>query len=117
MPAAQYDFEVEQGATLLKAFVWKDSQGVPVDVTGYTAKMQVRSSALSDTVLLELSTANQRIVLGGPQGLITMVFAPATTTGLAWRRGKYDLELTSPNGTVTRFLAGQLSLVREITRE
>ena len=116
MSAANYDFEIEQGTTLLKPIVWKDSSGTPVNLTGYTAKMQVRKSASSDEVLLELSNTNGRITLGTSNGTITLVFSPATTSAITWSRGKYDLELTSGSGVVTRLLEGEITVSKEITK-
>lgn len=116
MAAATYDFDIEQGATLLKPIVWKDSSGTPVNLTGYTAKMQVRQSVASPDILLEMSTANSKIQLTPSTGTITLVFSAATTAAIAWKRGKYDLELTSADGTVTRLIEGQISVSQEITR-
>lgn len=116
MAAANYDFEIEQGATLLKPIVWKDSAGVAVNLTGYTAKMQVRKSASSPDVLLEMSTTNGKIQLTPATGTITLVFSATTTADISWTRGKYDLELTSADGTVTRLIEGEISVSREITR-
>lgn len=116
MAAATYDFDIEQGATLLKPIVWKDSTGSPVNLTGYTAKMQVRKSVSSQEVLLEMSTVNGKLQLTPSTGTITMVFSAATTAAIDWRSGKYDLELTSADGTVTRLIEGEITVSREITR-
>jgi len=120
MPAASYDFEIEQGATLIKPIVWKDSSGAAVNLTGYTAKMQIRKSAASEEVLLELSSTNGKLVLttgsGTGAGTITMIFSATTTAAIGWSRGKYDLELTSADGTVTRLMEGEITVSKEITR-
>ena len=116
MSSSRHNFTIEQGTTLMKPFIWKDSDGVPVDLTGYTAKMQVRQSPQSGTVLLELSTSNGRITLGGAAGTITLVLTAATTAAIAWRRGVYDIELTSGDGTVTRLLEGEIQVSKEVTR-
>jgi len=116
MPAANYSFVIEQGATLLKPIVWKDSNNTPVDLAGYSAKMQIRKSPTSPDVLLELSTANNKLVITPNTGTVTMVFSAATTSAINWKAGRYDLELTSGNGTVTRLLSGDITVSREITR-
>jgi hypothetical protein len=116
MAAAQYDFQIEQGATLRKPIVWKDGTGVVVNLTGYTAKMQVRRSVASEEVLLELSTDNGRIGITPLDGQVELIFSAATTESIDWRRGKYDLELTDADGTVTRLIEGEISISREITR-
>lgn len=116
MAAASYDFEIEQGATLLKPIVWKDSAGTAVNLTGYTAKMQIRKSVSSEDVLLELSTVNSKLSITANTGTITMIFSAATTEAIDWSRGKYDLELTSSTGVVTRLLEGEITVSKEITR-
>lgn len=116
MAAANYDFEIEQGATLLKPIVWKDSSGTVVNLTGYSAKMQIRKSAASPDVLLELSTTNGKLTITPNTGTVTMIFNAATTTAIDWSRGRYDLELTSGTGVVTRLIEGEITVSKEITR-
>jgi hypothetical protein len=116
MPAVNYDFEIEQGTTQQKVFGYKAGDQTPINLTGFTARMQIRPKLASDVVLLELSTTNGRLQLGGIAGTVTMLFAPATTTGVPWSRGVYDLELTSPDGAVTRMLMGEITLSKEVTR-
>lgn len=117
MTAAIYNFELEQGTSLVKSVVWKDSNGTVVPLTGYSARMQVRESVDSDAVLLELSTTNGKIELTPNQGKVTLHFSPADTSGEDWSSGKYDLELTSSNGFVTRLLKGKIRLSKEVTRD
>lgn len=116
MAAATYDFEIEQGTTLLKPIVWKDSNGTPVNLTGYSAKMQVRQSAASPDALLEMSTVNGKIQITPSTGTIVLVFSATTTAAITWKRGKYDLELTAGDGTVTRLIEGEITISKEITR-
>lgn len=116
MSAATYNFKIEQGATLVKPVVWKDSNGAPVNVTGYSAKMQIRASAFSDEVLLELSTTNGKIALVPSTGTVTLVFSATDTGAINWKRAKYDLELTSSNGAVTRLIEGEITVSQEVTR-
>lgn len=117
MAAASYDFEIEQGTTLLKPIVWKDSTGTPINLTGYSARMQVRQSVVSPDVLLELSTTNGKISISPITGTITLIFSEATTAAITWKRGKYDLEVVALNGAVTRLIQGEISVSQEITRD
>jgi hypothetical protein len=117
MSAATYNFEIEQGTSLNKSVVWKDSNGVAVNLAGYTARMQIRETIDSDLVLLELSTTNGKIVVVPTQGKITLEFDPEDTSGEFWTRGVYDLELTSGSGFVTRLLKGKVTLSKEVTRD
>ena len=44
MPAGELDLYIEQGATYRKTLTWKTgSPATPVDLTGYTARLQVRT--------------------------------------------------------------------------
>jgi hypothetical protein len=43
MAAGRYSFTIEQGATLNFEIQYTDANGLPVDLTGYTGFMQIRS--------------------------------------------------------------------------
>lgn len=115
MAAGNYDFYIEQGATFNQQFIWKDSTGALVNLTGYTARMQIRQTVSNDTVLLSLTTENGRISLGGAAGTITLTLDAATSAGITFSRGVYDLELIH-GGVVTRLLEGQVDVSKEVTR-
>lgn len=117
MPAAEYNFSIEQGATTIKPFVWKSSDNSPVDLSGYEARMQVRRSASSPDVLLEASTSNNRIQLDAAAGRFTLVLSADVTAAIEWSRGRYDIELRSPDGDVTRIVQGEITVSKEVTRD
>lgn len=104
-----------QGATFNLAPVWKIN-GVAVDLTDYTAKMQVRTSPSDPSVLVELSTVNGRITLTPASGRITLTLFASTTTSLTPGQYVYDLELTAPDGTVTRLLQGGFVVIAQVTQ-
>jgi hypothetical protein len=116
MAAATYNFEIEQGTTLTKIFVWKTNLSNPINITGYTSRMQIRSSVKSTDLLLELNTENNRIILGGTAGTVTLALTATTTAAITWVKGVYDLELVSPGGVVTRLLQGEILVSKEVTR-
>ena len=116
MSAATLDFNIEQGATFSHRLEWKDSREQPIDLTGYTARMQVRAKKSSDTVLVELTTANGRITLGGANGTIDLKIEATVTAGFNWTKGVYDLELESGAGFVTRLVEGNVTVLLEVTR-
>ena len=58
MAAGRYSFVIEQGATTDFEVAYNDSTGTPVDLTGYQAKMQIRSNyGSSGTLYLTLSSS------------------------------------------------------------
>jgi hypothetical protein len=115
MAATTYDILIEQGATFSQLVTYKDN-GVAVNLTGYTARMQVRATLESASTLVELTTANSRIALGGTAGTITLTISATDTAGLTAGRGVYDLELVSGSGIVTRLLQGVATISRNVTR-
>lgn len=119
MPAHKVKLEIDQGATFDKTFTWKTgtkTNAVPVDLTGCKARAQIREELESDAVLLELTTENQRIVLGGPTGEIRLLVKATDTAALGWITGVYDLEIEFPDGTVVRRMAGSVVVSPEVTR-
>lgn len=117
MPAAAHDFEIEQGASFALAFVWKDGDGIPVPLTGYKARMQVRASVSAPVVLLELTTENGLLVIEPAAGRVAIALDPVTTAAMTWKRGVYDIELVSPTDSVARLVAGSITVSREVTRD
>lgn len=115
MPAATYNILTDQGATFERVITWKTTAGVPVDLTGYTAALQVRVQYSSPTTVLSLSTAAGSIVLGGALGTITIT-APAASMTMDGANYVYDLELTSGGGVVTRLVMGSFTVRPQVTQ-
>jgi hypothetical protein len=117
MPAKKLDITIEQGATFVMNLTWTNPAGSPVDLTGYTAKMQARWKYSDATALVTFTTADNTITLGGALGTIA-VSGPATITGVTKPRyGVYDLELTETStGKVTRLLQGRALISPEVTK-
>jgi tRNA threonylcarbamoyladenosine modification (KEOPS) complex Pcc1 subunit len=115
MAATTYDILIEQGATFSQVITYKEA-GVAVNLTGYTARMQVRATLESASTLVELTTANSRIALGGTAGTINLTIAADDTAALTSGLGVYDLELVSGSGIVTRLLQGVCTISRNVTR-
>ena len=114
MPAASYNIHIEQGSTYLQTFIWKDSVGSPISLVGYTARMQIRPSIKSATVLIELTTENSGISFGGEMGTVEVNISATQTASLSVS-GVYDLELIQ-GSVISRFISGNVYLSEEVTR-
>ena len=114
MAAANYDLYVEQGATFELSIVWKDDEGTPIDITGYSARLQIRKTYTSDPVIS--LTNGDGITLGGVTGSIDILIDADATEAIEIRRGRYDLELEFA-GVVTRLIEGVVEISREVTRD
>lgn len=117
---SKYDLVMVQGATFEKTFEWKDSTKTAINLTGYTARLQIRSDTDSSTTLIELTTENGRITLNDPtSGSIKLYISAADTAALTFNTGVYDLELqhiASGRTIVDNIVYGSVSLRKNVTR-
>jgi hypothetical protein len=88
----------------------------PVPLVGYSARMQIRESVDSDTVIYEASSSAGQIVLNNNLGTITITIPASATTLFEFSTAVYSVELFDTNGKVIPFLVGNLTLVPEVTR-
>ncbi len=109
------NFKVLQGATFEETITWSDENG-PVNLTGYTARMQAREEYESATAFIDLTTGNGGITLGGAAGTIVLLLSATATAAITAEHGYYDLELVSASGRVYRLLQGDICISKEATR-
>lgn len=114
MKPGKYNFVCPQGATFSKQLTW-EIDSVPVDLTTYTARMQVREKYTSTTPTVNLTTENGGITLGGEEGTIDIEINAPTTAGIVAKDYVYDLELVS-SSVVTRLIEGKFIVTPEVTR-
>lgn len=87
-----------------------------VDLSGYSAKLQVRRN-YDSPVLIELSSADGTITLSATSPNVTLHFSNSLTEGMTvFNDMIYDLEITSPSGSISRILQGPFSISRQVTR-
>jgi len=88
----------------------------PVNLSGFTAKMDIRAVAdPSTTALFTLSTANSRIVIDDTAKTITLTISATDTASLSLKNALYDLELISPGDVRTKLMKGTVNTVNEVT--
>jgi len=115
-PAGIYNIIADQGSTFTRQLTWNDSAGSAVNLTGYTARMDIRSSIdAAGAAVLSLTTTNGRIVLGGSAGTINLTAEATATQAVEAGNYVYDLEVVS-GSTVTRLIQGSFTLRGEVTR-
>ena len=132
MAAGKYNFTIEQGATVDFAVQYKDSNSNPIDLSGYQARMQLRPTIGSSTVILTLSSSlgidGTGLNLSGSGGLnastpptsgsVGVFVSAATSSLLTFDSALYDLEIASGSGdsaVVTRLIEGIIKLSKNIT--
>ena len=117
MAAGKYNIEIEQGADWTLRVVLYGATGSLRDLTGCTARMQIREVYEDKKVHLDLkSITSGGIVIEPLIGRIELSATAAQTAKLSITRCVYDLELVNPNGTVERVIMGKVTISREVTR-
>jgi len=111
---ASYDLVMYQGASWDYTFTW-EINNVVVNLTSFTARMQVRLSYSSTAIVLGL-TSGSGITLGGALGTISLAVNAATTAAIPASSYVYDLELVGSTGEVTRLVEGKFIVTPEVTR-
>jgi DNA/RNA endonuclease YhcR with UshA esterase domain len=114
MTPGKYNMICPQGATFAKQLTYA-IDGDPVDLTTYTARMQVREKHTSKTIVVNLTTENDGIVLGDETGTIDLYISDEATSAITAKDYVYDLELIS-SGEVYRLLEGKFIVTPEVTR-
>ena len=115
MTPGKYNILCPQGTTLIKRMTYSIDD-LPVDLTGFTARMQVRETYNADNFILELTTENGGIVLGDANGTIEITISHATTSLIRPKEYVYDLEIVSPLDVVLRLIEGRFIVTPEVTR-
>jgi hypothetical protein len=116
MSAKTYNITIEQGATFRLNVRWLDPDDNPIDITGYTARMQVRRRYNDPDAVLSLTSDDGDIAIGNEAGTVDVTASADDTAAIGIKCGVYDLELESPAGTVTRLLEGSAVISPEVTR-
>ena len=127
MAAGKYSFVIEQGATTNFQINWTDASGKPVDLTGYSARMQIRPTVESSEIICNLNSTNfdacgTGIHLSGSNnitplqsGSIGIYISAASSSFFNFGEAYYDLEMV--NGCdVYRLLEGKVKLSKNVTR-
>jgi hypothetical protein len=127
MAAGVYNFIIEQGTTVDFKIQYKDSEGTPIDLTGYDGAMQIRSNFADNNPKTFLTLTHDLNPDGtglnfesSSLGYIGIYVASCTSSLLTFNNARYDLEIYSGSlndcPIVTRILEGNIELSRETTR-
>ena len=125
MAAEKYNLSMWQGDTFTLTLTIKES-GAVKNLTGYTARMQIRSSYDATSVTESLTTANGEITITANSGTIALQLSAARTAAITVNRSTsqkpprnlyvYDLELIDSDSKVTKLIYGDVTVYGEVTR-
>jgi hypothetical protein len=126
---ARLDFVVRRGSTLRRSVTWysdpvwtdrtetelNTGASTPVDLTGYTGRMQIRKADRTNELVQELTTENGGLTFGDVAGTITFFISDTDTELFTDDDNVYDFEIVEPGGDVVPFLAGKFTMQDQIT--
>ena len=126
MIAGVYNITIEQGTTFYRLLDVMEPTILDPDVyeafnlTGYTARMQIRRTIESTTPMVSLTSptvnGNGITVMDGANNAISINMTDTTTSSLT-TSGVYDLEIIKTStGAVSRLIQGTITLSLEVTK-
>jgi len=111
MAAGYQELFLEQGTDFTTSITLDDVNGDPYNLTGYTAKSQMRKSYYSTS-----PTAQFTITINTPTtGVLNMSLPSANTANIAAGRYVYDVAIKNSANTVTRVLEGIVNVLPRVT--
>ena len=120
MAASKYDFDIEQGSSFKLSLIYKDSNKIPINLTGWCARLVCTTNANSTLIFssTNLDYAIYKFQIDEPNGKLTLLLPSETTNTFAFKSAKYDFELQSPDDLyagggkyTTRILYGVINII------
>jgi hypothetical protein len=115
MALSTYDISADQGSDFDTLITYRDDASVLVNLTGCTARMQVRKFAGSSKPVLNL-TSSSGITLGGAAGTIRVQISAAALSVVPADEYVYDIEIVDASSIVLKVLSGEFVVNAEVTR-
>jgi hypothetical protein len=107
----RFDFSIQNDADLNILATYYDPSQNLINLTGYTAALQVKQDPNDISALMSLTTQNGGLTLGGALGTIA-IYSPAFYNALLpFTKAVYDLVLISPSGYVSRLMYGNVTVI------
>jgi hypothetical protein len=116
MSVGQYQLNIKKGADFALTAQWKDANGTPINLTGYTAALTAREYWDSSTSFFALTSSPAAgIVITAGTGTLTISLTAAQTAALTKARGVYDCFLTDSGGIKTCIFEGAVIITPKST--
>ncbi len=98
--ALNHDIEVQQNVDFAVSFDYTGDEGLPVDLTGFKALLEVRRHGTGDALLsvTEVDSDGKVIELGGADGRITVKLPYDEVKGMTYPLAQYDLVVEDGDG-------------------
>lgn len=107
-----YDISIEQGSSFNLTLTAKDSNGTPLNLSGYNARGAIKYGYGSTGYLINLNpTIHSSLV----SGLINISLSASGTSSLPVTKAVYDIEVYSSNDYTFKAIRGYVNIIPEVT--
>ena len=109
--ATKANLVIDQGTDYSTVVNVSDSDGVAIDLTGYSGAGQLRKHyTSSNSVSFNVSVSN------ATAGEVTLALTARQTSNISAGRYVYDVEVTSTSNVVSRIVEGIVTITPQVTR-
>jgi len=124
MAASQYDFSIEQGSSFKLSLVYNDTNGNPMNLSGYCSRLNwlTDDSATQSFLTTNTDFSQYSFTITAPSGNIVLQIPASITNTYSFSTAKYDLEIESPTNIyasgghqVTRLLYGDITIIKRFS--
>lgn len=109
------NFKVVQGDTFVIQVTYEDPNGDPIDLTSFSARMDVRNEP-GGKILCASITNDNGISIDGSNGILTITLSPSQTRRLTTPSAAYQLQIISTSDIYTTILKGYFSVYPAVVR-
>lgn len=107
MPAAEYNFSIDQGSSFRLSAIYKNANEEVINITNWCARLVMKTEykdiakkSLSTTKIYSTTNIDYtlyKFYIDGPNGKIVLLLPSDVTNSFDFDSAKYDLELQSPD--------------------
>lgn len=109
--ADTYNINIDQGSSLSIRATAKDSNGVAINLSGYTASGYVRFRYSDTGILLNLAP----VITTPASGIVDISLSGSQTNTLPTTQAVYDVEVYGASGYVLKLLKGYFEIGPQAT--
>jgi hypothetical protein len=111
----EVNFKVVQGDTFTLEVTYKDPNGSAIDLTGYTAKMDVRDKPGGKILCASANELNNGIVIDDLNGKIIIKFSSSQTKKFTVPNAAYQLQIDNNQEKIT-LMQGYLQVATAVIK-
>jgi len=108
--AVKANIIIDQGTDFTTTLNITDTDGNPVDLTGYTGAAQIRKH-YSSSIAFDFEVAT-----GNTSGEVVLSMNSSVSNTIPYGRFVYDCELTDAGGNISRIVEGMVTISPQVTR-